>query len=100
MPPRRRSSAALRRARPDDAIVGEEGAARAGTSGITWHVDPIDGTTNFLYDLPDCGARRSAPATRDGALVGAVYVRTLGELFAAARGHGATLQRRPIRSTP
>jgi myo-inositol-1(or 4)-monophosphatase len=33
--------------RPDDSIIGEEGAAKKGTSGITWHIDPIDGTTNF-----------------------------------------------------
>jgi myo-inositol-1(or 4)-monophosphatase len=38
--------------RPDDAIIGEEGASRSGTTGITWHIDPIDGTTNFFYDLP------------------------------------------------
>ena len=44
--------AGLIAARPDDAIVGEEGADRPGTSGIEWHVDPIDGTVNFLYDLP------------------------------------------------
>ena len=42
----------MRAARPDDAIVGEEGASVAGASGITWYIDPIDGTTNFLYDLP------------------------------------------------
>ena len=39
-------------ARPDDGIVGEEGTATNGTSGIDWLVDPIDGTTNFLYGLP------------------------------------------------
>ena len=42
----------LRRLRPDDAIVGEEGTDRPGTSGIAWLIDPIDGTTNFLYGLP------------------------------------------------
>src|SRR3954462_15664216 len=44
--------AGLAAARPDDAVVGEEGTDRAGTSGISWFVDPIDGTTNFVYDLP------------------------------------------------
>ena len=38
--------------RPTDAIVGEEGAALEGTSGYAWFLDPIDGTTNFVYDLP------------------------------------------------
>src|SRR6187401_664836 len=42
----------LHEARPDDGIVGEEGADTAGTSGITWLIDPIDGTTNYLYGLP------------------------------------------------
>ena len=42
----------LRAERPDDGIVGEEGAAHAGTSGRTWYVDPVDGTYNFLSGLP------------------------------------------------
>ena len=37
---------------PDDAIVGEEGADQPGTTGLEWHLDPIDGTVNFVYDLP------------------------------------------------
>lgn len=39
-------------ARPDDAVLGEEEGATAGTSGLTWVVDPIDGTVNYLYGLP------------------------------------------------
>ena len=39
-------------ARPDDAILGEEGGASRGTSGITWVIDPIDGTVNYLYEFP------------------------------------------------
>ncbi len=38
--------------RPDDAVLGEEGDDLSGTSGITWVVDPIDGTVNYLYDIP------------------------------------------------
>ena len=82
-------------ARPDDAIVGEEGTDRPGTSGVSWYVDPIDGTTNFVYDLPHW-ATSIAAADADGMLVGAVYVPALGELFAAARGRGATLSGVPI----
>ncbi|TIC86696.1 inositol monophosphatase [Nocardioides sp. GY 10127] len=41
----------LRARRPDDAIMGEEGDDEAGTSGVRWVLDPIDGTVNFLYDL-------------------------------------------------
>jgi myo-inositol-1(or 4)-monophosphatase len=51
-----RSEALLRRrllgARPDDAILGEEAGASRGTSGITWLIDPIDGTVNYLYEIP------------------------------------------------
>ncbi|HEY8655081.1 MAG TPA: inositol monophosphatase family protein [Dermatophilaceae bacterium] len=51
-----RSEALLRRrllgARPDDAVLGEEDGASAGTSGITWVIDPIDGTVNYLYEIP------------------------------------------------
>src|SRR5467141_2237907 len=44
--------AGLRRARPDDAVLGEEGGARAGSSGVRWIIDPLDGTTNYLYGFP------------------------------------------------
>jgi len=85
----------LRAARPDDSIVGEEGGGHAGTSGVEWHVDPIDGTTSFMYGLPtwcvSIGARDAA-----GSLVGAVYMPDLGEMFAARRGGGATLNDRAI----
>lgn len=80
----------LQRRRPHDAIVGEEGANHTGTSGITWFIDPIDGTTSFLYDLPtwcvSVGAR-----DEHGPLAGAVYVPALDEMFWAVRGEGAYL---------
>ena len=44
--------AALRAARPDDGLVGEEGANQPGTGGRTWYIDPVDGTYNFLSGLP------------------------------------------------
>jgi myo-inositol-1(or 4)-monophosphatase len=81
---------ALRVARPDDAIIGEEGTDTLGTSGISWLVDPIDGTTNFLYGLP--GYAVSIAASGDqGTEVGAVYIPATDELFTAARGAGARL---------
>lgn len=89
----------LAAARPHDAIVGEEGAAHTGTSGVRWVVDPIDGTTNFLYGLPSYGISIAAE-DGDSGLVGAVYVPTLGELFAARRAGGATLNDRPIHCSP
>lgn len=86
----------LTAARPDDGIIGEEGTSTPGTSGVDWLIDPIDGTTNFLYDLP--GYAVSIAATdRHGTLVGVVYVPSLDELFTARRGNGAMLNGAPIR---
>ena len=42
----------IQQARPDDGILGEEGADVIGTSGLTWVLDPIDGTVNYLYEIP------------------------------------------------
>jgi fructose-1,6-bisphosphatase/inositol monophosphatase family enzyme len=86
---------ALREARPADGIIGEEGAARDGTSGIRWLVDPIDGTTNFLYGLPGWAVSIAA-VDDDGPVAGAVSVPTFAELFSGARGHGAHLDGRVI----
>jgi myo-inositol-1(or 4)-monophosphatase len=85
----------IRRLRPNDAIVGEEGTSVGGTSGYAWYIDPIDGTTSFVYDLPTWSC--SIGVARDDAMVaGAVYLPALDELFDAARGHGARLDGRPI----
>lgn len=82
-------------ARPDDAILGEEGADRAGTSGVRWVIDPLDGTTNYLYRLP--GWNVSVGVEIDGEPVaGAVAVPTHGEVFSAAAGEGATCNDRPL----
>ncbi len=80
----------LRELRPDDGIVGEEGASRDGTSGITWHIDPIDGTSNFYFDIPMWAVSIGA-VDESGPIAGAVYVPALGDMFTAARGEGATL---------
>jgi myo-inositol-1(or 4)-monophosphatase len=86
----------LRRRRPDDAIVGEEGANFPGTSGIEWHLDPIDGTVNFVYDL-STWCTSVAAVDADGSVAGAVYVPVTDELFSAGRDAGATLNADPIR---
>jgi myo-inositol-1(or 4)-monophosphatase len=85
----------LAKIRPDDSIIGEEGAAKQGTSGITWHIDPIDGTTNFYFDLPMWAVSIGA-VDEHGPLAGAVYVPALGEMFSGARTEGATLNGTPI----
>lgn len=86
----------IRAVRPDDAILGEEGADVAGTSGYRWVVDPIDGTTNFLYGHP--GFAVSIACELDGeAVVGVVNDPLHRELFTAIRGGGATRNGEPIR---
>ena len=83
-------------ARPDDGFLGEESAATRGTSGLTWVVDPIDGTVNYLYGFPAWAVSIAVvegdpdPATWT-TLAGAVYNPTGDELFTAAAGDGAWL---------
>jgi myo-inositol-1(or 4)-monophosphatase len=92
--------AGIRAARPDDGIVGEEGTSSPGTSGIHWLVDPIDGTTNFLYGLPGYAVSIAARASVDDpadTLVGVVYVPATDELFTATRDGGAFVNGTPIR---
>jgi myo-inositol-1(or 4)-monophosphatase len=84
--------------RPADGILGEEGADVAGTSGVRWVVDPLDGTTNYLYGFP--GFNVSIAAEVDGtAMVGVVYDVVRDELFSAVRGEGATRDGQPIRAS-
>ncbi|MBW8827466.1 MAG: inositol monophosphatase [Acidobacteria bacterium] len=86
----------LRRARPDDAILGEEGTADGGTSGVRWVIDPLDGTTNYLYGLPAFAV--SIAAEIDGrTVVGVVADASRGELFTAVRGAGAFLDGHRLR---
>ena len=80
---------------PDSSIVGEELAEEVGHSSIGWIVDPIDGTVNFLYDLPVFAV--SIAATRDGTIVaGAVADVLRCEVFSASLGAGAHLDGSPI----
>ncbi|MCW2818314.1 MAG: suhB 2 [Marmoricola sp.] len=78
----------LREARPDDAVLGEEGDDVAGTTGVRWVVDPIDGTVNYLYGLPHWSV--SIAAERDGVVVaGVVLCPPLEEEYFAVLGGGA-----------
>ncbi len=82
-------------ARPDDAVLGEEGADTEGTSGVRWIIDPIDGTTNYVYDLP--GYTISIAAEWEGTTVaGVVFDPKADELFAATLHGGATMNDAPI----
>jgi myo-inositol-1(or 4)-monophosphatase len=99
----------IRAVRPGDAVLGEEGGqtagaslpdgagvgdsgAPAGTSQVRWVVDPLDGTVNYLYGLPDWAV--SIAAEVDGTVVaGVVEVPRFGETFTAVAGLGAWLHR-------
>ena len=73
-------------ARPDDGILGEEGASVEGTSGVRWVVDPIDGTVNYLYGIPMWAV--SVGAEVDGrAVAGVVHKRAVGPRVAALGPH-------------
>jgi myo-inositol-1(or 4)-monophosphatase len=97
--------------RPQDGFVGEEGGAIKGTSGLSWVVDPLDGTVNFLFGIPQWCV---SVAVRDdaGTVAGAVYDPNRDELFTATRdgpsllscaggpalelgGHGGAVRARP-----
>jgi myo-inositol-1(or 4)-monophosphatase len=95
----------LRAAHPSHAILAEESGASEG-DGYTWFVDPLDGTTNYAHQVPHfCVTLAVEGPAEDGSpqlLAGVVFDPMRNELFAAARGHGATLNGHalvPSRST-
>jgi myo-inositol-1(or 4)-monophosphatase len=86
-------------ARPDDGILGEEDAAnRRGTSGVRWVVDPLDATVNYTYRLPHWCVSIAAE-DEAGPLAGVVHDPVRGEVFAAGRRRGATLDDHPLEVT-
>jgi myo-inositol-1(or 4)-monophosphatase len=85
-------------ARPDDGLIGEEGTARASATGLTWVCDPLDGTTNYLYRLPQW-AVSIAVEDASGPVAACVYDAIRDESFTAAREHGASLNGHPIRTS-
>lgn len=88
--------ARLLEARPDDAVLGEEGDDVAGSTGVRWIVDPIDGTVNFLYGLPEYAV--SIAAEVDGEVVaGVVHDVAKGHCYRGAAGEGATRDGTPLR---
>lgn len=82
--------------RPGDGILSEEGGEETSTSGLTWVVDPLDGTVNFLFGIPTW-AVSIAIQDEVGGLVGVVHQPTTDETFTATRGGGAYMNRKPIR---
>ncbi|MBO0922657.1 inositol monophosphatase [Cellulomonas sp. zg-ZUI222] len=97
--------AELARLRPADGILGEEGGHVPGTSGVTWVVDPIDGTVNYLYGLPAYAVSVAAVVGEPApgawtVLAGCVHAPATGETWTAGRGQGAHLDGRPLTVAP
>jgi myo-inositol-1(or 4)-monophosphatase len=83
-------SGVLARRRPHDAVMGEEGARRDGSTGVRWVVDPLDGTTNYLFGVPAWSV--SVAAEWHGRpVVGVVIDPNRAEEWHAVSGLGATL---------
>ncbi len=82
--------------RPEDGLLGEEGAGEEGSSGRRWVVDPLDGTVNFLYGHP-LWCVSVALEDAEGGLAAAIFHPPSAELFAAERGGGTTLNGQQIR---
>ena len=87
---------ALAEARPDDGLLGEEGGRSAGSTGVRWVIDPIDGTVNYLYGIPQWAVSIGVEDD-DGTAVGVVFDPAKDELWRAVRGRGATLNGAPLR---
>jgi myo-inositol-1(or 4)-monophosphatase len=80
----------IRTARPGDAILGEEGGGRSGSTGVRWLLDPIDGTVNFVLGLPQYAVSVAAEVAGQ-VVAGAVCNPATGETFRASLGGGAHL---------
>ena len=103
------AEALLRRAiladRPDDGVLGEEEGHVAGTSGLTWVIDPIDGTVNYLYGIPAYAVSVAVVAGPPNpqewtVLAGCVHAVADGRTWSAYRGGGAFQDGVPIRANP
>src|ERR1700692_571776 len=80
---------------PRHAIVAEEGGGTASDSPFRWHVDPLDGTTNFAHGYP-CFAVSLGLEEAGEPIVGVIYQPVSGELFTAVKGEGAYLNQKKI----
>jgi myo-inositol-1(or 4)-monophosphatase len=85
-------------ARPGDGVLGEEGGDSEGSSGVRWVVDPLDGTVNFLFGIPQW-AVSIACEDEQGTLVGVVYDPLRDELFSAERDGPPTLDGHVIKAS-
>ncbi|MGH2737035.1 MAG: inositol monophosphatase family protein, partial [Actinomycetota bacterium] len=82
-------------ARPEDGIVAEEGGREDSISGLRWIIDPLDGTVNFLFGIPQWGVSIAVEDSQ-GAVVGVVHNPNTEETFTAVRGEGARRNGQPV----
>jgi len=85
----------LQRYFPGHAVAAEEGTGTDSDAEYRWHVDPLDGTTNFAHGYP-CFCVSMALARRGQLILGVVYNPVCDEMFTAARGEGATFNGKKI----
>jgi myo-inositol-1(or 4)-monophosphatase len=84
----------LARRRPDDSILGEEGADVTGTTGLRWVVDPLDGTVNYLFGIPQWCVSIACEGH-----AAAILDPLRGELFEVVAGEAPTLDGKPLRAS-
>jgi myo-inositol-1(or 4)-monophosphatase len=89
---------ALRRLRPDDAVLGEETGGSAGSTAVRWILDPIDGTVNYLYGLPQYAVSLAAEVGGQ-AVAGVVHNPATGDEWTATTGGGAWRAGRRLRAS-
>ena len=82
-------------ARPDDGIIGEEGSAIPSKSGVTWVIDPLDGTVNYFYGIAGWNVSIAAKDS-DGVQVGVVYAPSINSLWTATKDGGASCNGKKI----
>jgi len=90
--------AGLRDRRPGDRVIAEESGDSSGESKVTWYVDPLDGTVNYLYDLPQFAVSIAA-VIDDVPVAGAVYDVSRDELYVATSAGGSTCNGDALRCT-
>lgn len=85
-------------ARPNDSLLAEEGGSREGGSGVRWIIDPLDGTTNYVYGYQAYAVSIAAEIDGEPAL-GVVLESSADHLFSALRGGGATCDGEPLQTS-
>ena len=88
----------LAQVRPADGFLGEEGGGQDGSSGLRWIVDPLDGTVNFLFSIPQWCVSVAVADDR-GSLVGAIFDPCRDELFSATRDGAPMLNGVPVEAS-